>query len=105
TDGQFVNLIVFDTRQLRPRRNSNTGNGTEDSHDKEMLDVLQSINHDMEVEDPFLSIQKADDGPTTTMEPIESSASTQQRGRINWMQRSRDLENVGTVLANPEDCL
>ncbi|KAI8354748.1 hypothetical protein B0O80DRAFT_528763 [Mortierella sp. GBAus27b] len=39
------------------------------------------------------------------MEPFESSASTQQRGRINWMQRSRDLENVGTVLSKPEDCL
>lgn len=114
TDGVFLNLVVFDTLHRRPRRKrSDTDdaiNDEQESEDQDMLDILNGINEDLEVENPFLPVPEADEGPTTIIETHEpcvstsSSAQPQARGAINWAQRSRDLENVGTVLAKPEDC-
>ncbi|KAK3810228.1 MAG: hypothetical protein J3Q66DRAFT_415654 [Benniella sp.] len=113
TNGHFVNLLVYETKHLRPRKSSQVGDGEEgeDEEDQEVLDILNSINEDLGVEAPFLPA--SEEGPSAIVESLETSTSTatssssswsRPRGSVNWLQRSRDLENVGTVFANPGDC-
>jgi hypothetical protein len=86
TNGHFVNLIVYGTKHLRPRKSSQVGSGEEgeDEEDQEVLDVLKPINEDLGVEAPFLTASEEEQGPSAIVESIEtstSSSSSQSRPR------------------------
>ncbi|KAI8357045.1 hypothetical protein B0O80DRAFT_305170 [Mortierella sp. GBAus27b] len=129
TDGHFLNLCVFDTRYLRPRRNKGTDSNTdsavetEDQNEDEFSDLMNHIDDDLDVESPFLPT--IDDDSQDIMEiteeiTMEDSGDNNNRnegcntateqpsshtsGTINWAQRSKDLENVSKVLMDSDVC-